>query len=461
MVLSLTTGVTLRRVNEGHPEPPRDDEAETGDPAGNAPTQPAPERTLDELSDQELTARGYRRESFNGFPLVVRRSSFLVGFFGLPPEVQRYRDGIVDARVVARTLVRVRVAHAPAGFSYTADQFEDLVRLVASVAVDPPLPAGSPVAVADALAEAQRQLEEQVVAPFLKARDMAQTGVEALDGFHRRVSKAIEGSFLGRFLLPPQDPYPGLPSGLGLSDLEGSTDRFRPYRMQELGHSNFGRFGTSSAARRTASSGLQRQLMGPSELGRAIGDVVTRLQAGSVIPPDSVTRLQGNSTVTPEEARAAAADAAELARKEGYQDAADLLDLTSSTLASSQGSTGMTAEQEKVLAEKAIFFYTNIAPQMKSDRKFAAIMALVTFVMFFAQLGAPYVLPDPYPQLPEPRRGLPSASPGSTPSKPSGPEGARDIKPPASSGLVSQPQPTSKSGDSPRSNKGSEPLERP
>lgn len=402
--------VRLERVSEGHTDPPDSGQDETRRHAGEGVTQPPPERPLHELSDQELKARGYTRETFNDFLLVIRRSSFLLGLFGLPPEVQRYRDGAVDARAVVKALVQVRVAYAPAAFSYTAEQFNDLVRLVASVSVEPRLPTGSFAEVADALAEEQRHLEEQVVAPFVKARDMARAGAKGFDGLRRRVSEAIEASPLSRFLLPPrQGPHPELPPGLGLSGFDWSEDRFRPYRMRDY-PSNLGRSGKEYEARQTGQVDLQRQLMGPSSLGRAIGDVVTRLQVASVTPPDSVSRLRGKSTVTLEETRAAAVDAAELARREGYHDAADLLDLTNSTIESSRGLGGTTAEQEKVLAEKAIQFYTNIAPQMASDRKFNAIMALVAFVMFLAQLGAPYVLPDPYPQSPEPHRALPRPS---------------------------------------------------
>jgi hypothetical protein len=70
--------------------------------------------------------------------------------------------------------------------------------------------------------------------------------------------------------------------------------------------------------------------MAPAEAVRRLGDILRTLEAGGVRVPESIQRVACEEEVTEDELRTAAADAAEIAREQGDEEAAQVAEFVSS-----------------------------------------------------------------------------------------------------------------------------------
>ena len=265
----------------------------------------------------------------------VACDSALLGIWGLPAAVARYKVGRATAENVARAFVRARVRR-PDDFVIADDELPALVRLAAAQSRHP-LPGDSFRSLAQALVREQALREKKFNRNVKTTLQTMATAGEAVNRRAEPVFNWLESMLL--FL----DAHPALNAVL----LEGAgaerTTGLREPVPSLREHERRVKENLERAERKSRSGGerasqprgrgpkqvrgsLQQQLMGPADSLRALGLIIGRLQASSVEVPASIERVSQASEPSEEEVRIAADDTVQMAHTIATEDSAELLE---------------------------------------------------------------------------------------------------------------------------------------
>jgi hypothetical protein len=273
-----------------------------------------------------------RRVPYREARIGVAFDSALLGLWGLPVAVSRYREGRASETEVARAFVRARLL-SPEDFTFTDDELPELVRIMAPISRSPRVSGESLTELADALVREQERREKQfqntmnaAAQKMAAAQATLNRGAEALRTWMEPMQQFLNAHPELKALLA--ESAGGEPTQ-GLRDLTPDLREHERRLREDLRR-------TDEKARLDRSKGLrdplqphrtlQQQLSGPADSFRALGLIIQRLHESSVQVPPSVERVAHAHEPSEEDVREAAGDVAGLARTLGEEDSADFLE---------------------------------------------------------------------------------------------------------------------------------------
>jgi hypothetical protein len=349
---------------------------------------------------------------FGDRPLVIARDSALLGMWGLPLAVTRYRAGRATAEEVARALLNARILE-PRDIRVSDDELPRLAKVVAAQAIGRTLPADSLRSLADALAREQEVRDgkvtrhvDTVVGKLDAASQLAVRGAEAFERWLEPVqafldtNPAVLAALQGRGVEPQArlvDRAPSLPN-------HDQRVHEKKRRADELARPDRG-----GAIPRppTDARTLQEQLASPAESFRAFGQMVSALRNASIRLPDSVERVAAAAEPSELDARQAASDVVRLSRSAGDQAATEFLEAASEELLGS----GKLAEDctPEEFAERIAVLVAAKSPS-RTETYIGGL--LITLFFYLLPLIAPVgTSPEPFPPTPPIVAPAPTAKP--------------------------------------------------